>query len=259
MIITKEELIKKYVEEKQSTYKIAEDYDTYAGAIRRLLHKYNIPVRDLSSAQKLALTEGRSEHPTKGKKHTEEAKHLIGYKNQHNYAELSSKEKMKRKKICKEKWEQRSEEEKEIFRNKGIEAVREAAVTGSKLEKYLCAGLIKHKFHVDFHKQFDQQHIDIFLHEKVGPFSGVAIEVNGPSHYKDIWGSEAFRRQTSSDAKKFGFFAGKNFLSIVVKNISGKCSQIKMGQALKEIIDILELTDEGGITENYYEVEIKHG
>jgi hypothetical protein len=32
-----------------------------------------------------------------------------------------------------------------------------------------------------------------------------------------------------------------------------------MNIALQEIIDILELTDEGGIKENYYEVEISNG
>lgn len=258
-MISKELLTKRYVEEEQSTYQIAMELDTYPGAIRRLLHKYNIPVRDLSSAQKKALEKGRSAHPTKGKKHTEEAKKIISEKNHSNYYELTKKEKKRRSDISKRKWEKRTEAEKENFRNKGIEAVRAAATTGSKLEKFLCAGLIKNKFPVDFHKQFDQQHIDIFIPKKIANFAGVAIEVNGPSHYKNIWGTEAFERQASSDAKKFGFFAGKNFLAIVVKNISGKCSQAKMNIALQEIVDILELTEEGGITDNYYEVEISNG
>lgn len=258
-MITKQQLFKKYVEEEKSTYEIAKDIGTYAGAIRRLLHKYEIPVRDLSSAQKMALEKGRSSHPTEGKKHSEEAKKSISEKNYSNYYELTKEEKQRRSNISKKRWEERPEEEKEIFRNKGIEAVRETATHGSKLEKFICAGLIRCKYPVDFHKQFDQQHIDIFISKKIGSFSGVAIEVNGPSHYKEIWGSQAFERQASSDAKKFGFFAGKNFLAIVVKNISGKCSQAKMNIALKEIIDILELTEEGGIKENYYEVEITNG
>lgn len=255
----REELYKRYVVEKQSTYQIANSMNTYANFVRRLLKKYNIPLRDASEAQLAALESGRSEHPTEGKRRSEEVRRTIGEKNYYNYHALPKDEKEKRSQRSKKRWEGMSEHEREDFRARGVEAIRRTSEEGSKLEKFICAGLIQNKYPVDFHKEFDTQHIDIFIPKEVGDFDGVAIEVNGPSHYKDIWGTEIFEKRALADSKKYGLLASKNFLTIVVKNLAGKCSQVKMRFALSEIIDIIELTDEGGINGNYYEVEVVNG
>jgi hypothetical protein len=65
----KKKLIQKsYIEEKKSFAQIAENVGTYANKIRRDATKFNIDIRDKSEAQKNALKNGNIEHPTKGKK-----------------------------------------------------------------------------------------------------------------------------------------------------------------------------------------------
>lgn len=254
-MITREQLVDLYIKQTKSTHIIAKEFNTYPNAIRRLLHKYGIPVRDNSGAQKEALSAGRSIHPSLGMKLSEKTRHRIGSAITEQYALLSEEEKKQRALKSKEQWENMDDDKRNRFLKMGTEAARLTTIIGSKLEKFLCAGLILAKYAVDFHKQFDLQHVDIFISQKIGKSDGVAIEVNGPGHYKAIWGEKAFQRRANSDAKKTGLLSSKNFVAIVVKNMSGKCSTTKMRNVLADIIDILKKIDEGSLLGNYYEVE----
>lgn len=254
-MITREQLVELYVQQIKSTHVIAKEFNTYPNAVRRLLNKYGIPLRDNSSAQKEALSSGRSKHPTFGLKTSEETKNRIGSSHLERYALSSEEDKKQRSLKSKVLWEKMDDDKRNLFLKKGTDAARLTTIIGSKLEKFLCAGLILAKYSVDFHKQFDLQHIDIFISQKIGQSDGVAIEVNGPGHYKAIWGDKAFQRRANSDAKKTGLISSKNLVAIVVKNMSGKCSTAKMRNVLAEIINILKRIDEGSLLGNYYEVE----
>ena len=70
----KEYIIEQYVNEKKSTYEIAQDLKTYPNKIRRALNTLGVDLRDKSSAQTVAIESGRHEHPTRGKKRTEAEK-----------------------------------------------------------------------------------------------------------------------------------------------------------------------------------------
>ena len=254
-MITREQLVELYEKQKKSTHIIAKEFNTHPNTIRRLLKKWGISIRDNSSAQKEALSSGRSKHPTLGIKPSEETKQKIGSALVKNYALVSEETKKQRSLKGKELWEKMDDDKRELFLKKGTLAARLTTIDGSKLEKFLCAGLISAKYSVDFHKQFDLQHIDIFISQKIGKYDGVAIEVNGPGHYKAIWGEKSFQRRANSDAKKTGLVSSKNFIMIVVKNISGKSSPAKMRNALAEIIEMLKKINEGSLSETYYEVE----
>ena len=73
----KEYIIEQYVNEKKSTYEIAQDLKTYPNKIRRALNTLGVDLRDKSSAQTVAIESGRHEHPTRGKKRTEAEKVAI--------------------------------------------------------------------------------------------------------------------------------------------------------------------------------------
>ena len=69
-------VIKKY-QEGLSCQQIAEQLNTYSKKVERVLKKNGVAIRDKSSAMKLAIENGRSEHPTKGKKRNQESKLAI--------------------------------------------------------------------------------------------------------------------------------------------------------------------------------------
>ena len=75
----KQSLLEKYyIKDQLSIQQIAEMYHLYPNKIRRDLKKYNIDIRTKSDAQKNALKKGTHQHPTKGKKRSEETKQKIG-------------------------------------------------------------------------------------------------------------------------------------------------------------------------------------
>ena len=62
-----QQIIQLYQEENLSTHHIADKFSTYPNKIRRILKKHGVQLRGKGEAQKIALEQGRTEHPTKGK------------------------------------------------------------------------------------------------------------------------------------------------------------------------------------------------
>ena len=54
--------------------------------------------------------------------------------------------------------------------------------------------------------------IDLFL-----PTLNIAIEVDGPSHFKPVWGQENLKRNKGYDNKKTGLILGKGLVLIRIK------------------------------------------
>ena len=101
----KRKLINKlYVDQKQSFGEIAKEYKTYPNKVRRDAIKYGISIRSKSDAQKNVLQQGKANHPTKGKKRSEEEKNKISLGMHQSWNELSDKERNKRKMQSKKNW-----------------------------------------------------------------------------------------------------------------------------------------------------------
>ena len=105
-------ITKMYVDEGKSTHEIAEILGTYPNKIRRTLVSNGIELRSRSASRKTALKSGRAEHPTKGKKRTEEVKEKISQSMEKQWADLSETEKKRRSDIGKEAWESKTEAER---------------------------------------------------------------------------------------------------------------------------------------------------
>lgn len=197
-----------YIIKRMSFYDIANNLGTYANRIRRDAKKFNIPIRDKSSAQKNALTTGKHSHPTKGKQRPNDTKTKIGKGVMENWENLSEKEKQKRKIVSKQLWEKLSDDEKEARLKAANIAVRKTSKVGSKLEHFLLENLTQDGYKVEFHKEQNLSNtklqIDLYL-----PTMGIAIEVDGPSHFEPVWGDDSLQKNKKSDKKKSGLIIGK--------------------------------------------------
>lgn len=212
----KDLIIKEYITNKKSFQVIASIYDTYPNKVRRDAKKLNIPIRNKSEAQSNAILTGSHEHPTKGKKRPEEVKQKIGLSVYENWQNLSDAEIEDRREKARDNWNKKSEDEKKDIIQKANRAVRQSSKEGSKLEKYLLKRLMQDGHKVEFHKEHilsnTKLQIDLFL-----PTINLAIEVDGPSHFDNIWGDQSLSRNQKYDSKKEGLLIGKGISIIRIK------------------------------------------
>ena len=103
------EIVDMYVNQKLSTYVIAERLNTYPNKIRRVLKKMGIELNDRSTAQKQALESGRTEHPTRGKKRSINTKKKISESVYKQWKNLSEEDRQKRIYKAKQQWYNMSE------------------------------------------------------------------------------------------------------------------------------------------------------
>lgn len=213
----KKEIIQEaYVNLNLSYRLIAELCNTYANKVRRDAIRLGFESRDKSQAQKVALSEGRVEHPTKGKGHTEETKIKISEKIGESWDNLTPEEKLHRSEVSKEKWREMSKTRQKEMNKLGCDAVRETAKVGSKLEIFLRDELVNVGYKVLFHRkhivQNNNLHVDITISEPK-----IAIEVDGPSHFEPIWGEEALAKTMATDAEKDALLLAKGWAVVRVQ------------------------------------------
>jgi very-short-patch-repair endonuclease len=231
-------LIEEYINNSISFAEIAKDYNTYANKLRRDAIKFDIPIRNKSDAQKLALESGRHDHPTKGKIRSEETKNKIGMSVLESWENMDQSELLRRKQIATDNWNKLSEDDKYNILHSANEAVRKAGKLGSKLEIFFMERLIEDGHKVEFHKEQvlsnTKLQIDLFL-----PMIRTAIEVDGPSHFEPVWGDDTLKKNQKYDTKKNGLILGKDLALIRVKQTKdfSKSRAIKLYQELKDVLD----------------------
>lgn len=234
----KTELLNKlYVKEKKSFKQIADFVHSYPNKIRRDAKKLNIPIRNKSEAQKNALNNGTTKHPTKGTHRSENVKTKIGLSVMDSWNNLSDSEFKLRQKKAKDLWDAMSDDQKANMIKLANNAVRSSSKTGSKLEKFLLDELIKSGYKVEFHKEQTlintKLQIDLFL-----PDINTAIEVDGPSHFLPVWGNDALQRNIKYDNKKTGLLLGKGCVIIRIKqtkDFSPSRAKIILRSVLEEL------------------------
>jgi len=207
-----------YIHENKSFQDIATAYNTYTNKVRRDAKKFEIPIRDKSSAQKNALQTGKHKHPTKGLTRTQETKNKIGTSVMHFWDNMDAATIQQRKDIAKKNWDNLSLDQKQFIKQEANNAVRQASKEGSKLEKFLLVKLIEDGYKVDFHKEQTLSNtklqIDLFI-----PHYNIAIEVDGPSHFLPVWGEKTLNKNIAYDNKKTGLILGKGLVLIRIKQL----------------------------------------
>lgn len=231
-------LINHYEKLNKSFADIAKECGTYANKLRRDSIKFKLKIRNKSEAQKNALTFGKTQHPTKGKKRSDKTKEKIGLGVLESWASLDDKQLNLRKEKARQNWEKMSDEEKQHMLHEANMAVREASKKGSKLELYLLDALLSNGFHVEFHKEQTllntKLQIDLFI-----PTLNVAIEVDGPSHFEPVWGDEALTRNKKYDDKKSGLIIGKGLSLIRIKQTKDY-SKTRAQIIFQELLNVLD-------------------
>jgi|TARA_R110000744_G_scaffold156310_1_gene271879 very-short-patch-repair endonuclease len=232
-----EQVIKMYNDENKSTYEIAKELNTYPNKIRRTLIKNGCQLKDKSEAQKTALAEGRSSHPTKGRKRSNKERVKISSSLVNYWNDMTDKEKARRSKIAKKNWNNMTAEQKELMRSKGIAAIQLAAVQGSKLEQFIQERLEQAGFFVKMHQLIipaEKLEIDLYI-----PELKTIIEVDGPSHFYPIWGEDKLQKQINADLRKSGALLSKGYVVIRIKSL-GQESLSKKESLATHIVDQLE-------------------
>jgi very-short-patch-repair endonuclease len=227
------QVITLYNDKNHSTYEIAKQLDTYPNKIRRTLIKHGYELKDKSAAQKAALDSGRSSHPTAGKKRTTEQKIAISKGLVNYWGEMSDKEKARRVKQAKTNWKNMSAKQKEEMRSKGINAIRNAAKEGSKMERWVKERLEEAGFSVNMHVVIipaENLEIDLYI-----PSLKTIIEVDGPSHFFPIWGEEKLQKQVNADLRKSGALLSKGYAVIRLKSL-GQESLAKREEMLASVL-----------------------
>lgn len=231
--INEQYVIKKY-QENNSTYSIAEELKTYPKKIERILKKHGLKLRSKSESQSLALKSGRCNHPTRGKKRTEEEKLKISEATHKSWKKKSKKEKEDFSNGAKERWKNLSAFQKREMQEKAGRALRKSADEGSKAEKSLYNKLIKNGYEVVLHKKDlieGDYEIDLFLPE----FSTI-IEIDGPQHFIPIFGEERLQDVIRADTVKNGLLISRGFCILRIKYLCKNFSQ-KTERMLWELIE----------------------
>ena len=97
-------------------------------------------------------------------------------------------------------------------------------------------------FRVEFHKERwlrnQKLQVDLFL-----PDLMVAIEVDGPSHFKPVWGMENLLKNQRSDRQKTGLILSEGLSMVRIKQTK-KLSQRYMRDTLKNLLSLLNKIEE---------------
>lgn len=228
-----------YNEYELSWITISELCGTYPNKIRRDAKALGISSRDKKQAQKLALKHDRQKHPTKGIGHSSESKVKISNSVANNWSNKSEKELEEFAKQSKERWEKRSKKDLDEMRRSANEAIRKAAKEGSALEKYIMGGLAKNNHRAEFHKEQwvirQNLQIDIYI-----PKMNIAIEIDGPSHFKEIWGKEVLQKNKNRDTEKNGLLLQSGCVIIRVKQEKSLSQKFKR-DTMNSILTVLDI------------------
>jgi very-short-patch-repair endonuclease len=215
-------VIKKY-SENFSTYSIAKELDTYPKKIERILKKNGIKLRSKSEAQALAIKSGRAKHPTEGKERSAEQKLKISEGKAKHWQSMSKEDRDAVSKAAKDRWDNIPPEKLREMRESAGRALRLTTVEGSKAEKSLKKNLETEGFDVVLHKKNliqGKYEIDLFL-----PEIKTIIEIDGPQHFKPIFGEVKLQKTIKQDAVKNGLLVAAGYCVIRVKYMCKHLSQ----------------------------------
>lgn len=210
-------IVKLYTEDKLSIREINKITGMSTYKIRQTLISAGIQPRTKSEAQKVALTEGRSLHPTQGKTLDEKTKAAIGVAMVNFHNNKSDSQRTKEKKTKQKLWQSRDKKELDLMRDKGLDKTRNAAKSGSTLERFICMKLIEADIPFMFHHKSPfgstNLEVDIMLKNRK-----TAIEVDGPSHFFPVWGEEKLKETKDFDFQKNGLLLGLGYTIIRVQH-----------------------------------------
>lgn len=187
--------------DKLSLRAIAKQLGTYPTKILRFCNKHGIPTMTGSESLKEGYASKRITNANKGKELSEERKRQISEHMHTAWSGLSDEERSERANVHREAFLKRSD--KDSFSLRGSQAIRRAAIEGSKLEKYLIEVFNRENIQYIHHYKGlfggTKLEADFFL-----PGLGIVVEVDGPSHFTSNLSDDTLHKQQQADNKKNG-------------------------------------------------------
>jgi len=238
-ILTYGDSIRKDYLDGKSIGNIAIEYGTYDQKILRVLQKMNVQLRSKSEAQKLALKEGRSKHPTEGKTLSADQKQALGIAISSAYENSTDEERLARSELARKRYNERTDEEKLKLRRRASTGILEASVKGSKLERFLLEKLTLLGYSIVFHKKGfilnENLEIDLLI-----PSLKVAVEVDGIFHMEDVWNNGSLQKVQGKDGEKNALLLQHGYVVIRLSNTAKSCSKYYMRERLNVLVTCLE-------------------
>lgn len=235
-----EEVTKEWLEEQYQTKsyeQIAKELGTYQMKVVRIAKKFGIKSKSHSDAQSQYLIK-TDNHPTRGKQRSDETKRKIS-RNQTIANLMASDEQIQAKKQrARDRWNQKTDQEKKEMCQKAVKGSHRAAKEGSRLEKFLIKQLTLAGYKAEQHREevlpSGRMHLDIFI-----PSLNTVIEINGIAHYRPVWGEEVLQRTRASDKEKQGLLLVAGFAFIEIVDMSDRISFAQMQDIWDQLKTIL--------------------
>jgi very-short-patch-repair endonuclease len=230
-----------YVEKERSVYDIADTEGVYPNKITRELHSFGFRLRSKSEAQRAAIKHGRHKHPTKGRARPAEVREKISDSVSESWQNLSDEERTLRSNSGKLRWRQTLKRKRDRFREQGMIANKKTGINGSRLERYLVSKLGEAGYEVEQRPKGGVP-IDIFL-----PRLKIAIQVDGPSHVKPIWGMKKLERQIIADEQNTRRLLNSGFGVLRIKNMINTMTTAQERKVFQDVLNILPNLNSGVI------------
>jgi hypothetical protein len=200
---TKEFLEQHYVEERKGITTIAREIGCFPEQVRRALRKFGIPMRSKSQSLKHYYENG-GEPALKGQTLPQEYKDSIS-KSMHSYWQSLPDNERERRinefvKQSQKAWENTPQDEREMHLYVMNRARMETSRHGSRIQndvRDLMSNDYRVMTEVGNLRGGLKLRIDIFL-----PKYGIAIEIDGPSHYEPLFGEDALKKSKLRDKRK---------------------------------------------------------
>ena len=122
------------------------------------------------------------------------------------------------------------------------------------MERFLLRRLTEEGFRVDFHKDHwlrnKQLQVDLFI-----PALRTAIEVDGPSHFKPVWGVDNLIKNQKADRQKTGLILESGLVMVRIKQ-EKKLSQRYQREVESRLFELLKKIQDKYPKENerYFEI-----
>lgn len=222
-------LMREYVKNEKSTVAIAKMVGAYPEQVRRALKKYNIPVRSRSKASRNFYDKG-GENARKGYQFTEEEKERAAITAKEYW--LSDESKAAREKISKASkkyWQTVSKADKRKIVERLHQACREASKEGSRAQLTIAALLAeKYDYYVETGvvniAGIGDFEVDIAL-----PHQGIAIEVDGITHFEQVYSDDRYERAQRADKEKNDILKGIGWSVVRIRLV---CERFSKGSCL---------------------------
>jgi len=233
--LTPEFLLKHYVQEQKSTVEIAEMLGCYPEQIRRALKKFGIPVRTKAKASRNYYANG-GVNARKDYKFSEEEKERASIIAKEYW--LSDESEDARNRISESSrnlWEQKSKDERRETVSRLHQACREASKYGSKAQRRI-AEILRKKYGYNVMTGVTELvgignlEVDIAL-----PKNGIIIEVDGITHFEDVYSDNRYERAQEHDKKKNDIMTAAGWSVIRVQLV---CERYSNGSCLMVCEDI---------------------